>query len=90
MIKYRIDWQHFNSKQKYSSTIQEFNDKQHFQNFLNYYERNMKYKKIIGYERHYEETKEFSANDLQMAFSCGKKGEMSFEKFCEINFKKAL
>lgn len=88
MIKYKIEWNYFNSKEKYRTTIQDFNDENHFQNFLNYCGKNESYRKVIGHERHYEEVKEFSANDLKSAFDFGKKNNISFETFLRQHFKR--
>lgn len=90
MIKYKIEWNYFNSKEKYRTTIQEFNDEKHFQNFVSYCGRNEGYRKIIGYERFYEEKKEYSANDMQAAFAAGKAGRYDFEAFIKQHFKKSL
>lgn len=92
MIKYRIEWEYFNSKpnNKYRSTVQEFNDERHFENFLNYCNKNQDYRKIIGHERHYEESKDYSANDLKAAFDFAKKGQGTFQDFLKIYLKREL
>lgn len=90
-IKYRIEWHYFNStKAPYRVVDQEFNDENHFQNFLNYAHRNQEYRKIVGFERVYEDVKEFSTNDLHTAYNVGKKGSMTFQQFFNQHFKKEL
>lgn len=90
MPKYKIEWNYFNSKEKHRTEIKEFTDENHFNNFLAYSGRNESYRKIIGFERHYVEKKEYSANDMQTAYNYARKSEDSFEEFIRKYFKKQL
>lgn len=90
MITYKIEWNYFNSKEKYRTTTQEFTDENHFENFVKYCGKNESYRKIINYERQYQERKEYSANDMQQAYLYARKSEDSFPEFIRKYFKKQI
>ncbi len=87
-IKYKIEWNYFNSKNKYRTLVHEFNDDQHFANFLKYAAKNQEYRKIIGYEKYFEEKLEFSANDLREAFNAGRNSKGDFESYLTAQYKR--
>ena len=92
MIKYRIEWYNPTSKVKTQVKIHEFNDEQHFNNFYKKCIQNESRSKIVNFERHYEEKREFSANDMKIAFDHIPnlaKGE-TFESWIKQNYKKSL
>lgn len=85
-IKYKVEFKNKNGN--YATKDYEFNDEQHFTNWYNKQIRDESYRKIVGFDRVYEETKEHSRNDLHQAFIAGK-GETfaTFEAWFKFYFK---
>ena len=76
------------SSSAYQVVEKEFNDESHFNNWLNKY-GDTNYRKYITHDRVFSKKKEYSADELKLAWEASKSQKFpNFEDWFKFNFKK--